>query len=320
MAVGFTFVTDGAPATASSDNSDDKEYSASVTPTSVAGSAAGTFTVTFKNEVTNTVTQNAGSFFVDLGATGFTDVSVTESPTNPRTSGGHDWELVSDANGLVIISAGSGGERIPVGETVSIDIHGTAPAWSISGANTKTLETGGDQEAHGNFGGGNQFTLQGAAPTITVTFDGEFANCEQAKGCETNPDGTVGSATAACKPDTAAEGDGCGKDGIVAIDFLEGVCDAGGEFAGECVAIWFADTSTGSGPNDFFYVIIQAPEGLRHPTISYEDGDGNLVATKNCQPPNRVFNCIDIKHPDYSKSAGTYPVKLKAQDPRIAVG
>jgi hypothetical protein len=178
----------------------------------------------------------------------------------------------------------------------------------------------GDQEAHGSFSGGNQFTLQGDAPTITITFDGEFANCEQGKSCETNRDGTLGSAIAACKPDTAAAGDGCGKDGLVAIDFLEGICDTGGEFAGECEAIWFADTSTGSGANDFFYVTIRVPEGLRNPTIFYEDGAGDLIAAKNCQPPKRVFNCVDIKHPDYSKSGGIYPVKLKAEDPRIGFG
>jgi hypothetical protein len=320
LTVGFASAAHNAPATASNDNSDDKEYSASVTPTSVAGSATATFTVFFENEETNTLTQRAGSFFVDFGVAGFTNVNVIESTTNPFTSDGHDWELVSDANGRVVISAASGGERISVGEIVSVDVVATAPAWSISGGNTKTLETGGDQEANGSFSGGNQFTLQGSEPTITVTFDGEFANCEQGKSCETNPDGAVGSAIAACKPDTGAAGDGCGKDGLVAIDFLEGICDTGGEFARECEAIWFADTSTGSGVNDFFYVIIRVPEGLRNPKIFYEDGAGDLITARNCQPPKRVFNCVDIKHPDYSKSGGVYPVKLKAEDPRIGFG
>jgi hypothetical protein len=323
LAVGVALLAGSAPANATSTNGDDKDYSASVTATSVLGSATDTFRVTFKNEDANTFTQRAGAFFVDFGSEGFINVSVAESATNPRTSDGHDWELVSDANGLIVISAVSGGERIGVGQTVSVDVTATAPAWSLTGDNDKVLDTGGDQEAHGNFGGGNEFTLQGSAPTITVTFDGQFANCEQGLDCTTAADGTVGSATAECKPDTAADGDGCGKDGIVAIDFLEGLCDAGGEFDGECAAIWFADTTTGFGQNDYFYVVIQAPEGLRNPSILYEDGGGGggeLVKARNCQPPKREFNCVDIKHPDYSKKGGTYPVKLKAQDPRIAVG
>ena len=312
LVVGMVLVGHSAPANAS----DDKDYSATVTATSVAGSATDTFTVTFENEDTNTFTQRAGSFFVDFGQAGFTSVSATD----PLASGGQVWELVSAANGLIVISAVSGGERISVGETVSVDVQATAPAWSLSGGNEKALATGGDQEAHGNFGGGNEFTLQSAAPTITVTFDGQFANCEQGLDCATASDGTVGSATAECKPGPAASGDGCGKDGVVAIDFLEGLCDPGGEFEGECAAIWFADTTTGAGEEDFFYVVIQAPEGLRQPSILYEDGTGNLEKMKNCQPPKRVFNCVDIKHPDYSKSGGVYPVKLKAEDPRIGVG
>lgn len=295
---------------------DDKDYSATVTATTVPGSATDTFTVTFKNEDTNTFTQRAGAFFVDFGGEGFTNVSAT----TPAASGGQAWELVSDAAGLVVISAESGGERIGVGETVSVDIQATAPAWALSGGNDKALPTGGDQEAHGDFGGGNEFTLQSEPPTITITFDGQFANCEQGLDCSTEPEGTVGSATAECKPDTAALGDGCGKDGVVAIDFLEGLCEPGGEFAGECEAIWFADTTTGSGPTDYFYVVIEAPEGLKNPSILYEDTPGSLQEMKNCQPPKRVFNCIDIKHPDYNKNAGVYPVKLKAEDPRIGVG
>jgi hypothetical protein len=320
LAIGMALVGYSSPANASSTNGDDKDYSATVIATSVAESSTATFTVTFKNEDANTFTQRAGSFFVDFGQPGFAGVSVTEFVTNPRTSDGHDWEVVSVADGLVIISAVGGGERIGVGETVSVDVEATAPAWSLSGGNEKLLETGGDQEAHGDFAGGNEFTLQGTAPTITVTFDGQFANCQQGVDCATAPDGTVGSATAECKPDTAGADDGCGKDGVVAIDFLEGACEPGGEFAGECEAIWFADTTTGLGSDDYFYVVVQAPEGLRHPTILYENTDGNLKGMKNCQPPNRVFNCVDIKHPGYSKSGGTYPVKLKAEDPRIGVG
>ncbi len=320
LAAGVASVGYSAPANASSINGDDKDYSATVAPTSVAGSSTTTFTVTFKNEDTNTFTQRAGSFFVDFGQAGFSEVSATESATNPQTSDGRDWEVVSAVDGLIIISAVGGGERIGVGETVSVDVEATAPAWSLSAGNEKSLETGGDQEAHGDFGGGNEFTLQGPAPTITVTFDGQFANCEQGQDCATAPDGTVGSATAECKPDIAAASDGCGKDGVVAIDFLEGVCESGGEFAGECEALWFADTTTGLGADDYFYVVVQAPEGLRNPTILYENTDGTLEGMKNCQPPKRVFNCVDIKHPDYSKSGGTYPVKLKAEDPRIGVG
>ena len=317
VAVGVAVATDSASAHADSTNGDDKDYSATVTATTVPGSATDTFTVTFKNEDTNTFTQRAGSFFVDFGSAGFIDVAVAESETNPRTSSGVDWELVSETNGLIVISAVSGGERIGVGETVSVDVMATAPAWSLLGGNDKVLATGGDQEAHGDFGGGNAFTLQSAPPTITVTFDGQFAECIEGEDCTTEPDGTVGSATAECKP---AADSGCGKDGVVAVDFLEGLCDEGGEFAGQCAAIWFADTTTGSGPNDYFYVVIEAPEDLQRPSILLEDGTGGLVEAKNCQPPKREFNCIDIKHPDYDKRGGTFPVKLEAKDPRIAVG
>jgi hypothetical protein len=309
MVAGVAFVGHSAPANAD----DDKDYSATVTATSIAGSATDTFTVTFKNEDANTFTQRAGSFFVDFGEAGFGDVSAD----SPLASGGQAWELLSDTNGLVVISAVAGGERISVGETVSVGVQATAPAWSLLGGNEKALATGGDQEAHGDFSGGNVFTLQSTPPTITVTFDGQFANCEQGRDCATDSEGTVGSATAECKPTADA---GCGKDGVVAIDFLEGLCDSGGEFAGECAALWFADTTTGAGTNDYFYVVIQVPEDLRRPSILYENTSGNLEAMKNCQPPKRVFNCVDIKHPDYSKSGGIYPVKLKAQDPRIGFG
>lgn len=313
LVVGVAFVGHSAPASAS----DDKDYSATVTATSVAGSATDTFTVTFTNEDTNTFTQRAGSFFVDFGLAGFASVSAA----TPIASGNQAWELVSAADGLVVISAVAGGERIGVGETVSVDVEATAPAWSLLGGNEKTLETGGDQEAHGNFGGGNEFTLQSAAPTITVTFDGQFALCVQGEDCATAPDGTVGSATAECKPNTPGTDDGCGKDGVLAVDFLEGACDVGGDFAGECEALWFADTTTGTDTgDDYFYVIIEAPEGLRKPSILIEDSNGDLQAVKNCQPPKRTFDCVDIKHPDYSKSGGIYPVKLKAEDPRIGVG
>lgn len=305
-------VGDGAPASAD----DDKDYSVTVTATSVPGSATDTFTVTFKNEDTNTFTQRAGSFLVDFGPAGFVGVSAS----NPLASGGHAWELVSDANGLVVISAVSGGERIGVGETVSVDVEATAPAWSLSGGNEKVLATAGDQEAHGNFGGGNEFTLQSAAPTITVTFDGQVADCEQGLDCATAPEGVVGSATAECKPNTPGAEDGCGKDGVVAIDFLEGLCDPGGEFDGECAALWFADTTTGAGTDDFFYVVINTPEDLRKPTLLYENSSGQLEAMKNCQPPKRTFNCVDIKHPDYSKAAGVYPIKFRAEDPRVGFG
>ncbi len=312
LAAGLAFIGHSTPVSAA----DDKDYSATVSPTTVAGSDIETFMVTFENEDTNTFTQRAGSFFVDFGEQGFTDVSA--SP--PVASGGQSWQVVSDADGLIVISAIGGGERIGVGETVSVEIQAMAPPWSLSGGNVKVLQTGGDQQAYGDFGGGNEFTLQGDPPTITVTFDGQFASCEAGKDCTTAPDGNVGAATAECKPDTAAAGDGCGKDGIVAVDFLEGICDPGGEFAGKCEAIWFADTTTGSGDDDFFYVVIQVPEGTRNPAILYENGSGELEAMKNCQPPKRVFNCVDIKHPDYSKAAGSYPVKFKAEDPRVGFG
>jgi hypothetical protein len=313
MAIGWVCAVPLTPAGASAD---DKDYSATVAPMSVTESTSAIFTVTFKDEDVNTLTQRAGSFFVDFGSAGFTNVSAS----NPVASGGEDWVLVSTADGLVVISAASGGERIGVGETVSVDVAATAPAWSIHGGNVKVLATGGDQQAYGDFSGGNEFTLQGPAPAITVLFDGEYASCEQGHDCTTAPDGTIGSATAQCKPDTAAPDDGCGKDGIVAIDFLEGVCDAGGEFAGECAALWYADTSTGYGASDYFYAVIHAPDGMHNPTILYEDSSGNLVRAKNCQPPQRVFNCVDIKHPDYSKTDGVYPVKLRAEDPRIGIG
>ena len=312
LAIGIAIAVPTAPAKAS----DAKDYSATVVATSVAGTATDTFTVTFKNETTNTYTQRAGSFFVDFGQGGFTDVSAA----TPVAGGGQSWELVSEANGLIVISATAGGERIGVGETVSVDVQATAPAWSLAGGNDKMLSTGGDQQAYGDFGGGNEFTLQGGTPTITVTFDGQFANCEQGKDCTTATDGSVGAATAECKPDTAAAGDGCGKDGVVAIDFLEGICDPGGEFADECEAIWFADTTTGLGAGDYFYVVIEVPDGVRNPTLLFENTFGDLEAMKNCQPPKRVFNCVDIKHPDYDKSAGIYPVKLKAEDPRVGFG
>ena len=67
-------------------------------------------------------------------------------------------------------------------------------------------------------------------------------------------------------------------------------------------------------------MVIQVPKGTRNPAILYENGSGELEAMKNCQPPKRVFNCVDIKHPDYSKAAGSYPVKFKAEDPRVGFG
>lgn len=162
LAVGFAFVASTAPAGAAKD---EKNYTAEFTAPSaeptVVGGVTTDYVVKFTNVVDNTVTQKAGTFSVDFGF-GFT---INAKPT--VNAGTHAWEVVSWSNGEVVVSAQSGGERIGVGESVSVSIKATAPSVS----QTYTVATAADQEDHGNFRGGNRFTTTSVLRVTVVAVD-----------------------------------------------------------------------------------------------------------------------------------------------------
>ena len=305
LAAAVAFAASVAPAGAG--EGDDKQYSVEITspvPAEVDGKATETFTVQFKNIDDNTVTQKAGSFFVDF-SDGFT-VNSASITNDGEASGGQAWEVVSTAGDNVIISALNGGERILVTETVSVAVNVTADPFRISGGNNKQLTTGGDQQDHGDFSGGNEFIRKGPEPSITITFGGELKDCTQGQGkCTTNEDQAANGATG------ASECLGCEKLGTLTVE-----ADPSSVCSTDCEASWLADSTTGG----FFFLIIRvASEDLGGKiTILFEDplDSGNFTAARNCQPPKRTKNCIDIKHPDYDKKAGVFPLKFESGDPR----
>jgi hypothetical protein len=162
MAAAFAFVASAAPADAARD---EKTYSVTVVPDEANVGEAKSYTVTFTNETSNTVTQRAGAFSIDFGGAGFQSVTVNETATNPQSSTGQDWELVSTAGGNVVISATSGGERIPIGESVTVVVTATHNSPGL-----KTLDSAGDQEHHGDFNGGSKFDQppKNGKPTINI--------------------------------------------------------------------------------------------------------------------------------------------------------
>lgn len=161
LAIGFALLATTAPA----DAKDEKNYQVTVDPDEVGGGSTHDFTVTFLNPTSNTSTQKAGTFSIDFGGSGFgVNSSATEIEDTLTASGGQDWDVISTSGGEIVVSAASGGERISVSQTVSFVVNATAP---IS-PGLRTLATDGDQEDHGNFRGGNRFTLKGDPATINV--------------------------------------------------------------------------------------------------------------------------------------------------------
>jgi len=319
LAAAFAVAASATPAHAD----DPKEFNAFVGDLGVApadqefviiDALAPGLTVTFENPIFNTQTQKAGSFSIEFP-------SEFDSPTPGAitfhpASGTQNWTAAVEGN-KVIIFANTGGDRISVSEAVSVDVTFNAADEGLFALSETDLD--GDQQAGGNFGGeGNTFTLANNPPTIIV---GEATACEAGVGgaegqaCRATLAGnTNDSGTAACPPE---DDGGCGKDGFVLVEFLGSNEDCDGTTC----SLWSVDTDTGTGGQNFFYLVVDTG-GVKNPTIFAEQFDsggnstGEIAIARNCQPPRRVFGCVDIKHPDYSKKAGIYPIRFPATDPR----
>lgn len=148
LAAAFAVAASIAPAQAA----DAKFYTA--TP-HTQGAVGSSVEITFTN-VSPTDTQDAGSFYLGFPAGFVISNAVITSGTGGETNGGQDWEVLSGKNTLptnpVIISATSGGQRMPENDFVTVNV-----TWSAAPSGTQLLDTKGDQQAGGVFKGGNDF-------------------------------------------------------------------------------------------------------------------------------------------------------------------
>ncbi len=304
LAVGFAVAASIAPAQAD----DPKQYSVTI---SDADEGPGdevevdesppnrTVTLTFAN-VFDTNTQRLGAALADFGDTADLDVVSAGVPVAPI---GKTWIATVDqgANTVTLQAASSGNDRLVEGESVSVDVSiatasGTHPPTSFD------IVTAADQQSDDpDFGGGNEFVpVPPDDGIVHITVIGgieQTCNAEQEK-CSTGQDNGASTDCIDCK-----------ADGVLIVDHQAGICDPGGEFAGECGELWFADYVEDSGPDGIFYLMIfDAPKGSK---IVYEDASGELQVARNCQPPHRTVNCVE-------KSLSTKDVKaLKLdEDPR----
>ena len=262
--------------------------------------------------VSETGTQRFGS------ARGFFDddfFTINSATIDDAPNGKQTWDASFDnTTGTVEFHAnnkGRGDNRVGPLESVTVKVNITPP----NGTRPPTIydiSTDVDQEASDpDWGGGNEFLpIPPADPpaddTVHITVVGGIEKaCNPTAG---NPDCSTGT-------DQGASTDcfNCKSDGILIVDHQAGICDIGGEFAGECGELWFADyqPDVGPGSGGEFYLIITVPK--RSNKIVYEDpaNPGVLVVAKNCQPPHRTVLCIDK---DLS-SGKTFALKLD-EDPR----
>jgi PKD domain len=159
LGVAFVVVSLTAPANAKDDKNYTVEFTSPSPPATVVGGLASDYVVKFTNAEDNTVTQKAGTFLVDFGAFHVNSVTI-------NSASGHNWAASVSGN-QVTLTAASGGERIGVGENVTITVNATAPSSSM----TYTLATAADQEDHGNFRGGNKFTTESVLNVTVVAVD-----------------------------------------------------------------------------------------------------------------------------------------------------
>ena len=132
-----------------------REFSATISPTTVNASATDLYTITITNDASSTKGILTAKVIVPAG---FTGVSITTP--NPNTSDGEPWtaSLVSTE---ILLGGVKGNNRLHAGESVSVSFNATAPALAADYEWTTSAYQADDWTS-------TPFTLTGSQPSVEV--------------------------------------------------------------------------------------------------------------------------------------------------------